>query len=677
MVVGCAPTSQNVRAYRAYASEEVSLKVSLDRIEDMARTLELVDRILTGQDYTPGDIWVRRLPCDDAEYRAIRDDIKTENPYKFGEYEVPVLKVYRRHIENVLTEYHPPPEKAMYPSLLDAVGALSTRTPAIREHWSAYRDATQSLSDAVEAEKHLEDQLAGLSEAAQQARAGELAAAKKKTADAQAASDATKKALEADAVLLAADAQLAGPQKQQILRDGLTALSVAFRIELEALALAPIVAIQTIRALPQVPHEMMTKPTLKIVRQAWQLPGFIAGIKERFTRQVVVLEGLTDVLAKAMKTSVEASPGFTLRESVVDQIVGITLDSIRVDLRAGGEAFVFNSIQTAQKQSVSNSDGSQTETYDYTGRRYKVDYRIQPIILASARLDFTLDWIRLPGVAQLGIGYSTDRVYKSGGDIEYTGLAQQLGIKGAASDVFDIGMGLLGIRTGVKIARFTGGQVRLLNASDVSQVVDSAPLQLTMSQAEAGYDLLWALGDESLKAWCEELVFGIRYFQYTLPRILYELRNTSADPNHKTFVYNRESPLQPVESRYYMAGLSARFGQGEAPRFSPYADLAIFGGAGPSSFYYLKDPNAGTDEANRDYSKEVAWVVNGGLGVGVRWRLFPRGWRVRLDLRALYRADFIYTSINRHQNTAADERRTDFGAVDVFHGPSLSLRGAF
>lgn len=673
---GCSTATQNVRAYRAYANEDTSLKVAFDRIQDIARSLELVDRILAQTSYTPGDLWVRRLPITDAEYRARKDDIKGSHPYNTGEFEVPVLKVIKEHCEGVLDEFRPPPEKAAYPSILDAASALSTRAPAMKTHWDAYRKATEDFSDAFEEVQALEDELAGKDEATRNARAGELKDKRQKLASATARVTASKAELAKDAALLESDANLSDAQKKQLARDVFTVLSVAFRIELEAIALAPIAIIQTVRALPQAPRELVFKPTLKMMRQAWQLPTYLAGIRERFQKQVVVLEGLTKILAKALQTSVEKSPGFELTESVVDQIVGITLDSFRLDLRAGADVFVYSSIATAAQQSSSSDDGSSSETVDYRGRQFKLDYRVQPIVLASARLDLVLDWIRLPGVFQLGFGYSTDRVYKSGGEVEYTSLSKQLGLRGTASDVFDIGLGLLGIRSSAKIARFTGGEVRQVQATDISTVVARSPLQLEMTQIDVGYDILFALADEKTKSWLEELVVGARYFRYELPRILYELKNTSTDPNRKTFVFSRESPIQPVESRYYMAGFTARAGVGEAPRFSPWLDLSLFGGAGPSSFYFLRDALAGDVDGNREPAKTVAWVVNGGLGVGIRWRLLPRGWRARLDLRAMYRADFIYTSINRDTTVEGQERRTDFGSVDVFHGPALAIRGA-
>ena len=43
---GCGAATQNVRAYRAIANEDPNVKVSIDRVADLAITLQLVDRIL-------------------------------------------------------------------------------------------------------------------------------------------------------------------------------------------------------------------------------------------------------------------------------------------------------------------------------------------------------------------------------------------------------------------------------------------------------------------------------------------------------------------------------------------------------------------------------------------------------------------------------------------------------
>ena len=680
--VGCTSATQNVRAYRAYAHEDASLKVSIDRVEDIARVLELVDRIVSGTSYTPGDQWPRRLALSDADARMTKDALKEKYPYNQGDFEVPIVKVYRDWIETELREYGPPPEKAMYPSILDAVAGLMPRGASLKDHYSAYRQATADLGEAAEDESRLKDEIAAVkSEGERKSRDPEFNAARSKLAQARTQVESQKLQIQRDAENLAADAKLDTPQKQQIARDAFTVLSVVLRVEMEALALLPVVAIQTIRSLPTAPRDLTFKPHLKIIKQVWSLPVYIVGLEEHIARHMAAIEVMTGVLGKSLGSSISESPGFQMRESVVDQIVGVTLDSFRLDVRAGGDSYIYSSIGTGDRSS--SKDGK--STYDYRGRQYKLDYRIEPIVLASGRLDLTLDWIRMPGVARLGFGYSTDRVFRSGGSIENTSLVKQLGIEGPASDIIDAAIDLLGVRSSVRVAKWTAGSLHQVNATDVTREVASAPLQLQQTQLDLGYDILWALNDAKLKSFTEEIVVGGRYLNYTLPRVVYELRDvsTKAGETHFAFVdpatgatVGRESPAQPVTSQFYMLGATARFGQGEAPRWSPFLDLGIYGGAGPTAFYFLKDTAQPDTVANRDAVSDVAFVGMGHTGIGLRWRLFPRAWRVRLDLRALYQADFLYSTIHRSASPDGRARTTDFGSFDVFHGPSLAIRGS-
>lgn len=105
-----------------------------------------------------------------------------------------------------------------------------------------------------------------------------------------------------DSESLQSDATLLGGDRQQIARDAFYALSVAFRIELEALALIPIIVIQTVRGLPTAPRDLTYKTHLKLVRQIWQMPSYIAGIKQSITRQAELLDRMTTSLGKALKT---------------------------------------------------------------------------------------------------------------------------------------------------------------------------------------------------------------------------------------------------------------------------------------------------------------------------------------------------------------------------------------
>ena len=665
---GCGAASQNVRAYRAFANEDPNVKVSIDRVEDLAVTLQLVDRILLQTSYTPGDMWPRRLGMTDAQFRDIKSELRDKYPYRGLEHaEVPVLKCYRLHIERTFTEYGPPPEKAKYASLLDAVGALNPRTPDIKKHWIAYHDATEQLATTTEEEARISSEVLSLPEAQRKAREPELAGARDKLARAKGAVLFATDAINNDSENLQSDATLLTGERQQIARDAFYALSVAFRIELEALALIPIIVIQTVRGLPTAPRDLTYKTHLKLVKQVYQMPSYVAGIKESFTRQAELLDRMTTNLGKALKTDVSKSPGMELGESVVDQIVGITLDSFRIDLKAGGEMFIYSNIGTGDR------NGDQ---YDFRGRRFKLDYQIQPIILASARLDIVLDWIRMPGAANLGFGYSTDRVYRSGGKIEQSSLVDQLGIDGVASDVIDAGLGILGIRSSVRVGTFTSGKVNKVEATNVLNAVESAPLQLKFTQVDLGYDLLWLIKDDSVRAYVEELVVGGRYYRYTLPRIVYELQDTAPPGQDQKFTFARETTPQPVTSEFWMLAANARFGVGEGPRWSPFLDLGIAGGVGPTKFYFLQDPALADTLSNRDNAKELAVGLNGGGALGLRWRLLPRGSRFRLDLRAEYRANTIYTIVTRDATRDGRALRTDFGSFDVFHGPSISIRGA-
>ena len=665
---GCGAATQNVRAYRAFAAEDPNIKVSIDRVEDLAVTLQLVDRILLQTSYTPNDQWPKRLGMTDPQFRDIKAELRDKYPYRGLEHaEVPVLKCYRLHIERTLTEYGPPPEKGKYASLLDAVGALNPRTADIKKHWIAYRDSTERLAAASEEEERISSELLNLSEAQRKPREQELVVARDKVARAKGEVLFATDAINNDSENLQSDATLLTGDRQQIARDAFYALSVAFRVELEALALVPIIVIQAVRGLATAPRDLTYKTHLKVVRQVYQMPSYVAGIKQSFTRQAELLDRMTTNLAKALKTDIDKSPGMALGESVVDQIVGITLDSFRVDVRAGGEMFIFSSIGTGDR------NGDQ---YDFRGRQFKLDYQIKPIILASARLDIVLDWIRLPGAANVGFGYSTDRVYRSGGKIETSSLVDQLGIDGVASDVIDAGLGLLGIRSAVRIASFTSGRVNKVDATNVTNAVESAPLQLKYTQVDLGYDLLWLIQDDKIRAYTEELVVGGRYYRYTLPRIVYELQDTAPAGQDQKFTFARETTPQPVTSEFWMLAANARFGVGDAPRWSPYLELGIAGGVGPTKFYFLQDPALADTLQNRDNAKELAVGLNGGGALGLRWRLLPRGSRLGLDLRAEYRGNTIYTIVTRDATRDGRALRTDFGSFDVFHGPSISIRGS-
>ncbi len=125
---------------------------------------------------------------------------------------------HRVHLQETLAECGPQPEMARL----------------------QYRDATEHLAAATEDEERLTAEILLLPEAQQRARAGELAGPRDRLARARGEVLAATDVINNDSENLLSDASLLSADRQQIARDAFYALSVAFRVELEPLALIPI-----------------------------------------------------------------------------------------------------------------------------------------------------------------------------------------------------------------------------------------------------------------------------------------------------------------------------------------------------------------------------------------------------------------------------------------------------
>ena len=753
-VLGCAGATQNVRAYRAYAYEEPKLAVALDRVDDLSATLELVDRILTRTPYEPGADWVRKLPLGNREAAKIKSQLRRSKPYSNYKYEIPVIKVYRVHLERVMQDVpegpvgsstnapsdgeeprgddeesrrtapldrsligmqpeeivleeeedegeendEKPDEPAdsegspdedaeeaasegsraeeaetsteSYPSLLDALATLTPDAKDVRALWSTYLERTDALIDAEREEDVIASKYKGRPLFAE--LPPDLKEAKEKTSAAEDAVEETEEQLERRVAAIRSQATLSGA-KGQIAKDAVTAVSVLTRIQLEALALVPIVSVQLVRSLPKAAKGGVSSESVSNIGSLTDLPSKVSNIETQMTRHIAVLEPLNAALAAGMRVRPDETPGFDYGESAVDQIAGVTMDSLRVNAAAGVDAFFYSSLASEERRS--SDDGS--FNVDYTGRSFKMVYAVDPIVLAAVGLKVNLDWIQLPDAAGLNVGFATDRVFKSGGTIEQGSLGEQLGVSGLASDALSIGLALVGIRTAVRLATFTAGEAQIVDAT-TDQVVATAPLQFSFTQVDLGYDLSFLMGDDAGKYYIEELVVGGRYFNYSLPRILYELRNTSSNPDVKNYVFNREAPAQKVPSKFYMAGVVARAGPGEAPALSPFFDLSLYFGGGPTEYYFPIDPAQPDVPQNREVFTSSSIAVDLGFGLGARWRLFRTGSRFSVNLEGAYRAELIGSQLSTSAGESEeDERIVDFGSTDMFHGPEIAATGSF
>jgi hypothetical protein len=668
---GCALLATNVRAEREYANEDPELDVVLHRIDDAEATLKLVDKVLTKVPYAPGDAWVRDIALGEARAAEIKKGIAAKPPYSRDEHEIPVVSMYRVHIEQVLRRAEAPRQPATYPSVLDAIAALTPGAASIKTRWEEVVKAQAAHGEAIKAK------------ATAAAEAGSLSAryaeAKQRVETTEQDAERATKALNASAEALR-KAYFNAPSQPLIARDAASAASVALRVLLESGALLSAVSGQASHLYYSAERDIWVRHAEKEMVQLSSLPPRVEGLRAQTKGEGEAFEPVADALAGLTNEELyTGTPGFVLRESIIDQAMAVNWDSVRLRVRGDGEVLLFNQIGVSGETNPG-----------YLGQTRRLAYDVDPIALVGARLIVAYDWVYVRNAARLNAGFATDRVFGTGGDIvNSASLGAQLGLTGFASDVFDIGMDVIGIRAKAKVATFTSGEVQEIavepgTGSDKG-VMRTAPLQLAYTQIDVGYDVAFLLPEFAGKYWIEEMLVGFRYMNYRLPRILYELEDVDPDPEVSRYAFSRESPAQTLDSRYFMGGIAARFGQGDRRVVSLFGDVGIYGGSGPASFYFLKDAAAGDTPGNRAELSPAMVVFNASAGLGVRFRLTPRKMRFRLLCELQYHGEFVGQAIVSEIRETRVEDKTvytigktiNYGGVDVYHGPRLQIVGVF
>ena len=769
LLTGCGfGAIRNVRAFRAYANEPSNAAVALDRTEDLAETLRLIDEALAETPYRPGDPWVQKLALTDEKAAKLKAQIRSQKPYTDPDFEVPIVKIYRLHLAQVLAEAKaeralrvkaaaedaegtgdedgdksdgdkdkdtdkdkdkdkettgegsgaagegtddasekkaegedkdgakegegegegegekPKPvlEPGEYACILDAMSELAPGKKSITEQWADLGKAEKKLA-ALETEKdRLVAQYAANLQPGQ-AAPPEVVAARKAVSEAEDEIDKIRLDLVVQTEALSR-ADTKDKRRARIVKDSLVAASVALRVDLESLALIPVVIVQAARSVTSAPKDLLAQKSLKVVDQIAELPDRGEQIEEHLMRQLAITQTMANALSGLTGKDLADTAGFSMQESVVDQVVGVTLDSFRVNLKAGGEAlfFAFDPDANQSSTTTESSDGSSgtTTSYDFTGRKYRLEYAVDPIWMIAAKLNVGFDFFHFPNAANLNFGFATDRAFSSGGTIDNSrGLGQQLGLEGVASDVFDGGLGILGVKSKVKVAKFTAGEVQLIqvdqtNGADVA-IRDVAPLQLGYTQIDVGYDISFLFPETAGRYWIEELTLGFKYLDYKLPRILYEMEDTNSSTSVQDYRYLRETRPQTVDSQYYMGGLVLRLGQGGAPFISIFADLGIFGGGGPTSFFF-------DEPVHEDWQASV-FAFNAELGGGLRLRITPKKSRLRVNADFEYHGELIWQQVTSQPSESdgsvelVEGKTIQYGGTDIFHGPRLNLVASF
>jgi hypothetical protein len=722
-LAGCASTPVNVRALREFQSHDVTPERLTRHLNRVQESLDLIDRLLNQTPYVPGSPMFAELPLDNAAAE------RTATALGGGD-QAEVLDLYVTHVRAVVDRAAQQFQAASELSTRAKARAQAATEAAAAAEAHAQREAALAASEAARAaegvtgaepvpDSQAPKRAAEAARLAAQARAEAIsaqaaaaateapvslvtalsryypvggglqkllarrAALRPQLKRAQEALDAqrsqapallgqqTREAAEVDRLrdeLEAIEDELGkkpdltalrnDPVARQVLHDAMVTTSMALRLAAEAAATASVAAAEAAARVLRGKSDPVTAPKLAVL--GMDLPRRASRLSDSLESDAAVLKALVETLARVSSLELEQTPGFLYDESLVDEIAGITWRSVHAEVQGGGEVLFYTAIEDDEKSS--NDQAS----YDLTGRTQKLEYEVEPIVLAAARASLKLDWIRLPEAGRLNLGFATNRVYKSGGEFETTTLSRELGVEGAASDALDAALAIAGVTASARIAHFSSGKVRLINVADGS-VADEAPFTFSFKEVNLGYDFA-----PSIDLPLSTLTASFRYFDYALPRVLYELENVTPDAEKATFVFSRQSPTQTITSRYFMLGVLVRTEQPLFPSAVVAGSVNLAGGAGPTSYYFLREGTVQNVEANRE--RERPWSVGATVGgaLSFRFRLVGRANHASAFLDASYKAQLISTQLN---SAKEDTRNVNSGTTDVFHGPSLSFGG--
>lgn len=618
-----------------------------EHIQQMDETLTLIDVLLNRTPYEPGAAWVTALPLDDTKAAAARASLKDASE------RASFVKVYAAHIQSVL----------------DARKTVPATAPAAASNgYGSVHEALANIHPSLMGEgARFEKQL---KQALKRARkqAAQLAAspspdptALQSVQQTQAELEAQLQSLQAENARAPGPADVRDPRDALIVSDGIAITSVALRLSLEAISLATVVALEA-SELSRKPKSWL-KGAPDAAGLAKELPSQVRHIYHSLQASRDSLHTLLARLSDLSHVSPFDAVGYDYKDGLVDDVVGLAWDSLHVDLHAGGDALFYSALADAE---FSEDGGG--NTYDYSGRQTRLEYDIEPIVLAAAQLALKLDWPHWADAAKLDVGYATNRVYKSGGDLGTGSLASELGVKNSLSDALEAALAIAGVRTAVRLAHFNHGRVRDILIADGSTLAE-APLTFDLKQIDVGYDLASHGGSV-----VQTLSVGFRYFDYELPRVLYELENSTPDEETKAYVFSRETPAQAMRTRYYMAALTARVEKRVSPHWFPYASVDLAAGYGPTQFYFLKNEEAANRESNREHTSSSGVGLGFAGAIGVRWQVGSPDSRLNAYFDANYHAQGLSSLAD---SSSSGDKIVDVGITDLFHGPTASVGATF
>lgn len=650
--LGCGPATYNVPAARAFANEDADLGVVADRAADLTAVPPVVETLLLATPYTPGDRWTAMLRLDDDGADKLRERFESKPPYD-GDHEVPLAKLYRVQLEQALAQAKNDRagKPAKYPSVLDA---LATLDPAARDLPARFRALVEAQRQVVDQQRRVR-WFEGISMQRRLAarEANDLRDAQSKLGAAQQQAASAQQDLDKIAAALSAVAD-ERDESGTVAKDGLEGVAFALRLEIEALAVAP----------------YLVRQAKRVQRSEGRGREHVAPVED--ARDLMDVERaflgkLADALVRPAGRALVDTGGFAMHENPIAQAARVNFDSTHIHIKGDSRLLIYNQLK--------NTDS-------HAGRTRRLAYSVDPVFMVGGKIIAAYDFLHVKNAASVNAGFTTNRLFGGGGDLENKGsLGTLLGLDGLASDFFDIGMDLMGVHTNVVLARFTSGEVSEV-AVDAKTgadlfVVERAPFQLSYQQIDVGFDFTILAPELAEDLYVEGFLVGFKYLNYQLPRILYETRERTPEEG-KGYVLSRQTPPQSVSTQMYMGGLALRMGQGDWPRVSFFGELGVYGGVGPADWYYTQSPEARGGTRTPAHATMLGFDAEAALGV--RFRLTKQR-RPRVVTELSYGGEIVgegaITQINETRRGSKTSytvgKSVDVGGFDLFHGPRLIL----
>jgi len=335
-------------------------------------------------------------------------------------------------------------------------------------------------------------------------------------------------------------------------------------------------------------------------------------------------------------------------------------DNFQIYAKSNGEFYKFSA--SADDEKGDTDSGS----WDYEGRKYKMKYEISPVYMVALSGFVKWDFLQFNGQ------YSTDRVIKKGGTIDYdSDISSNLEKSKIPSEIIMLGIDVFNIKTFARTVNFNYGTSEVIDVA-TKKTVDKGNLDLSIKEFSARYDFVafpisikMFETDKHKTTFVSSYFVGYKYMEYSLPRIVYYMEDKNPDAEIDDYVYVSETKPQQMTMGTHMFGV----GLGESVHNSKNWIEPIMGGA----FYVgATNKNLNFDSINKKVSPRFYCVnLNGKYGLSIK--IFKTDFVS--SLRFYYDGNLVFYSASSDTSFATNKSKKDggtksydFGSTDVYHG---------